>query len=492
MPLQQPVSSPRRIGAQGIGARAALACVAAITLAGAWLRFLHLGRASLWIDEACSAFYTTLDWNALGQLLTTAEANMALYYVLLHEWAHLGHSEFALRSLSAVAGIAAIPAIYALGRAMFGRWTGVLAALLLAMNSFHLAYAQEARAYSLVVLLVVLSGLLLVRAVESNAIHAWVLYAIVSLLAVYSHFFAALVLAAQWAAVLLMRPRGLRWGRFFLCVSAVVVMCSPLAVYVITRGRGNLEWVAPPTMHDLVKLLLSFAGTRMLAAEYIALCALALVVYVRRRSAFGEERWRMVLLFSWFLLPIAIAFLLSLRQPMFVDRYLIVCLPAFLLLGAAGLAQISNRWMSTAALVLLLVLAARDLRSYESRPVKEDWRAASEFVLRNGSPQDATIFYLSTGHFAFNYYAALEGASAQRGTMLYPVDWRVVVEPRAADYAQLKEKYPRVWLVETHLISPEREEAAHAVEATLAAEYPVAREEQFAGVDVREYALSAK
>jgi hypothetical protein len=59
---------------------------------------------------------------------------MVLYYVLLRGWTGLGSGELAVRSLSVVAGVAAIPAIYLLGKRLFGPKAGRVAALLLSVH----------------------------------------------------------------------------------------------------------------------------------------------------------------------------------------------------------------------------------------------------------------------------------------------------------------------------------------------------------------------
>ena len=93
-------------------------------------------------------------------MIHTPELNMVLYYTLLREWMHFGQTEFVIRSLSALFGIAAIPAVYRLGRRLFDVPTGLIAAALLATHSFHIRYSQEARAYSLQVFLLILCDLL--------------------------------------------------------------------------------------------------------------------------------------------------------------------------------------------------------------------------------------------------------------------------------------------------------------------------------------------
>ena len=122
-----------------------------------------------------------------------------------------GSSEGFIRALSVVFSVATIPVVYALGHRLFGRKTGLLAAWLLAANAYHVRYAQEARGYALVVFLAALSTWLLVRNLQDPRRARWGIYALVSALAVYAHFYAALILLAQAGSLMFLPPENLPW-----------------------------------------------------------------------------------------------------------------------------------------------------------------------------------------------------------------------------------------------------------------------------------------
>ena len=74
------------------------------------------------------------------------------------------NTEYGLRSLSALAGVATVPVAYLIGAELRGRRAGLMAAALVAVNPMLLWYSQEARAYALLVLLCArLDALLLPR-----------------------------------------------------------------------------------------------------------------------------------------------------------------------------------------------------------------------------------------------------------------------------------------------------------------------------------------
>src|SRR5512142_2026365 len=79
---------------------------------------LHLaGEQSLWRDEIASVAFARLPLSQLWSVWMVHETNPPLYYSLLHVWIRLfGEGEFAVRSLSAVIGAAAVACAGILGR----------------------------------------------------------------------------------------------------------------------------------------------------------------------------------------------------------------------------------------------------------------------------------------------------------------------------------------------------------------------------------------
>jgi hypothetical protein len=134
-----------------------------ILLLAAGLRFYLLGAQSLWYDEGNSA---AMVGRSLVQILTAAGGDIhpPLYYLLLAGWGMLaGKSEFALRLLSAFFGVLSAGVMYGLGKKLFDRRVGVIAAGLVAINPFQVYYGEEARMYLLVTLLSAASALLAVH-----------------------------------------------------------------------------------------------------------------------------------------------------------------------------------------------------------------------------------------------------------------------------------------------------------------------------------------
>ena len=83
------------------------------------LGFFRIDHQSLWTDEIASinnAFYG----KPLSGTPIWRSGHGPLYFLLLHFWMELGQTEFAVRSLSAIVGVAAVCLTYALGLRLVG------------------------------------------------------------------------------------------------------------------------------------------------------------------------------------------------------------------------------------------------------------------------------------------------------------------------------------------------------------------------------------
>src|SRR6266550_1923969 len=127
-----------------------------VTLLAAFLRMHALTAKSFWLDEGVSIDIARLPWPRFLHVMWSGEANMALYYLVLRFWLIFGSSEGFVRGLSVLFSVATVPVVFFLGARLFSRRVGLLAALLLAINAYHIRYAQETRSYAMVVFVAVL------------------------------------------------------------------------------------------------------------------------------------------------------------------------------------------------------------------------------------------------------------------------------------------------------------------------------------------------
>jgi uncharacterized membrane protein len=118
-------------------ATAATLTLACLTLLGAGLRSWRIGHQGYWYDEGITV---ALVHNSLGHMLGVlpqSEGTPPLYYCLAWCWARIfGFREAGLRSLSALAGVLVVPAMYGIAAKLISQRAGLIAAALAACNPF--------------------------------------------------------------------------------------------------------------------------------------------------------------------------------------------------------------------------------------------------------------------------------------------------------------------------------------------------------------------
>ena len=436
--------------------------LAVVTFLGAALRLHLLAARSLWIDEASSVHFATMPRWPFLRLLWTSQGNMTLYYFLLRAWIHLGDSEFVVRSLSVLFGVLTIPAIYMLGMRLFDRATGVTAAALLSVHSFHIHWSQETRAYSLLTLLLVLTTYALISAMESNQERRhWIAFAVAAVLCVYAHIFAVLVLAGY--ALVIMFPRPFSVGVRTIIFPGVVFafLVAPMAAFVLLhRDGGPINWIPQPTLAEISEFLelLTGQGGIFLVVIYLALCSLA-VLYSTKTTWSEKEGWAIRLLALWLVLPVLLTLGASLIKPVFYPRYMVMCVPALVILAARGLTRLYDvlavkYWAGAAALVLVLALSGWGIHRYFEGFATEasDWRSAVSYILEHQQPGDGAVFFIPNT-YPYLYYthrAESQHSVTKAPAVLYPpTPWRPVSRDEVRSVTTGRE---RVWLI-LHLAS---------------------------------------
>jgi mannosyltransferase len=361
---------------------------AAATLVALVLSSLWLGHKSFWLDEAMSVHYATAR-RGLRSIALADGGNFALYYVLLHAWLLLGSSDVWVRALSVVPAVLSVPCMFVLASRLFGERTALYASFALAVNPFFVAYAQEARGYSLLLLASIVCMLFFVRLLDKPRSFFDALgYVCASVAMVYVHFFGIFVLAAQALTVVVFaRSREQRrvWAG---STSVIIVMLIPLAIAAAHRGTAQIDWIPGASLTAVGAFLAKLAGGWPVLVVDCALIAWLLFSHSRVASNNANAPGSLFMVVAWLCLPIVLSTAVSIvALPILQDRYLIIVAPALALLAGAGAAAIPHRAMAIVAGVLFLGCSADGLAQYYASP-KEDWRGAASFLTAHWQPGD--------------------------------------------------------------------------------------------------------
>src|SRR5664279_3179351 len=459
----------------------------AILMVGAVLRLVELGRKSFWLDEITTVAIVRMPGFSFWSLVWHDEGNMALYYVLLRGWMHFGTSEATIRLLSVIPGIATILLMYLLGTRLFGEKAGLLAAGFMAINACDVVVSQEARAYSFVVLGVAGSTLLLVRCLERPSMARALAYGVVAGLTFYFHYFGILVPVAH-AVSFAALPAARRHSKQMLVAAGIMaIFASPVLWMVHTQSIQHIEWVQRSSFLELYHFgsYLAAESGKVVGGVLLVLDLILIGLFLRSYPRRGSDRedslapWRYALVASGFFTPVAISLMVSLIRPVFYHRFLIICLPFWILMMAVGVQQITaGRWRAAAIGALCLLSLVATVLSYTR--VKEDWRGVVGYLINHAQPEDRVLYYEAVGGYgAEGYRDWMEGPNTKRPTA-------IMIEPANVDWEKKTEQAPRVWLV-LFRAKPGDPGPASAIQNTLLGHFTAETPMRFRGITVIEY-----
>lgn len=493
---------------KGLRASAAVPAVviaAAIAIGGLYLRAEHLGRDSVWHDEAFSARAARPSPAAIVSMTAAQDNNPPLYYLLLHYWTTLEgrDSEDALRGLSVLFGVLGLGGIFLAALPLAGPRVAILGSALLAASLFHVEYSREARMYTLLFLTSTLSMYTFLRLGSARRAGAWAAGWIVCTLALLmSHTGAVFMWAAEHLCWLFLASRpadpGARlapapWRRW-LAVNAIVAAAAlPWAIVVFHQHRrlGGTFWVQPPYLSEPLDVIMEIAGVpRALQLPMLAAVAGALMFAVLfRRTALAHVPVRGVtlgILLIWGAVPVLAPWIWSyIDVPILIPRVAIASLAPLLIALACAIDAVRPRWFSTAAGIALVLACAVQSWSYTHRLTKEDWRGVAALIEADARPGDLLLLHEASRRVGLEYYlrcpiADIAGFPDHRfraGETVVP-----------SELGELRERVAgalRVWLITAHGHDPHR-----LIAGTLAERFTLQRHYAYRQIGVTLFARS--
>jgi tetratricopeptide (TPR) repeat protein len=401
------------------------------TALAAVLRLYRLDVRGLWADEIFTAIFASAE----NDLATVAQRPLSapipappLWFFITHFFIKaLGNNEIAVRLPSVIAGVLGILASYKVGETLFGRVIGLISALLLAVSPFNLRYSQEGRCYAGVVFFSLLTLYFLHRGMNSDEKRWWVGFTIATVVNLYTHLTAFLVLAVEILYASLLMIHDLLVARRATCAKnlthtsvwpALASLCTiaacyvPMVSYLLTgiqgpRGLGNSSNI--PGLRLSVRSFLTLfgdfgAGAGIPLSLYMAAFLQGLINAVRKQGRQG------LLILLWTAAPFAIVLFLHPKH-WFVPKYVISILPIYLMTVSAGITCLArsialflSSWnphrlskllpalslVSLAALYsVLAVLALGQVYAQQ----QGRWREIGQFFANNRQPEDAVASF---------------------------------------------------------------------------------------------------
>jgi mannosyltransferase len=387
----------------------------ALVALAAMIRFATLAQQSLWLDEAITALrvlHPSLS-ATFSAVVHNENTPPAFYFAEWFLTRALGSGVFALRTLSAIGGVATVAVAWTIGRELGSRGTAVTLAAIVATNPLFVWYSQEARAYELFVFFAAVAFLYFLRARARPTATNVVVWALASSLSLATHYFAAFLIAPEVALLLTKIGRD---RRLLVAIGAVGVVGLALVPLVLVQGGRGTDWIGNWPLGGRVQAigyyyLLGESGHPLgRVVEWAAL--LPILATIALAFTLDRSELRPALLCTAvggaaILVPVALALLgLDYLAP----RYLIA---AWVPLSAALAVLLTARsTVLTLILALLICAAAVSVDAAVvvlARLQRGNWHWAAENL---GGSTDRAVVILTLGGLPLEYYEpALQHAS---------------------------------------------------------------------------------
>lgn len=279
-------------------------------------------------DEAYSIFNSLTSVPAIIDL-SMKDQNPPLYLFTLKLWTSVfGISTFAVRALSAVYATATIAIFFRLIKRIYNPKIALLASILMIATHSFFNFGQEVRCYALMLLLAILSIDFMERFWHSNKKVYLVLYTIVSLLLIFTHYLTVFFIFTQFVAILYTKNVG-KIKPFLVSWIAVAALLSPWAIFIVNNmpERGSF-WLQSPAPIEFYFEWAKMFNSKVFFLVFVGMLLLTLIFFWSKneviKNLFVKKEnglnWN-TFFFLLALLPSVLEFLVAQITPIFIMRY---------------------------------------------------------------------------------------------------------------------------------------------------------------------------
>lgn len=429
----------------------------------------RVGTPSPWRDEGATMVIADRSFGEIVELISRLDLVHAAYYLLVHALllvegsARLADAVPAVRLISVVAACGTAVLLVRVGRRLGSTWVGLGAALALVAAPLATRYAQEARAYALVMLATTLATLLMLRALDRPGDRrAWRWYSAALVLAALLNVISLLVVVAHAVFVRVCAPRESHRG-WLRGAAAGLGVAAPFVLATFLQ-RGQVDWLYSPD----ADLLTGFYRAQYADLGLLLGVLAAAVLLVRlpgradprrllpdgaARRVGATNRDALVLGLAWAVLPVVLLWLVSQAEPLYTWRYVIFTLPGTALV-VGSLATVL-RPVGLVVPLVLLGLSGLHMQGVYRDPHMghaEDMVGVGEYVAAHARPGDAVLWVPGgPGHMRTlqklypERYARLTDVALERSAAATATITGVEKEPE--QIADALDGRTRVWLI---------------------------------------------
>lgn len=399
------------------------------------LRLAFLTQKNMWFDEVYSWHMTQ---GSFKDIITDTSVDIhpPLYYFILKVWEFIfGQSVSALRILSVIFASTAIFFIYPISRKALNIENSVLVILLYSISPLNIFFSQEARMSALNLFLNAGSVYFFIKIIESEPdiktlfkkIYTYG-YIVLTILALYTHYFSFLILAAQILYLLYTyKQQSKKIIQYAIIYIIIVLTYLPWLPTMFMQAAKGQSWRHSHSVSIVIKEFYKFIKDLSIGFYFrytdhtiqeilgiITLFIFCLVlfhifkqVFTNKKEFIKQDTYRNgagTLIIFTAIIPIFLAILISFRQWIEYFRYLSIIIPFILIVLVLGIENL-NKWFRVIILVVFMITNLYGEYLYYKNDFKNnDYRELINVLKEKDTNKDNIFVYPHYYAWIIDYY----------------------------------------------------------------------------------------
>lgn len=308
------------------------------------LKIIYLDYSPFWYDEIVSVQSASLDFGHIKHV-SEWDKNPPFYYYCLSVWIKLlNDSEFTVRLLSVLFSSFSAGTLFLFCNQFLNKRTALISSILFLSSNFLYFYSHEARAYSLTLLLCLISSILFFKIKDNQTKFLVFFLGVVNFLLLYTHYITGIVLFFQFILALsFFEKKSKLWYLFSCLITLIFVLLrftrKQFSLIIDFNSSKSTFWLKKSDFNYLNEVVSEFLFDPRLIILFLLIIVFTLIVSFYKK----QKEIRLVVLYSFCLGigSIIILFLVGKITPIFLDRYLIFCVPFLIILVALGISRLN-------------------------------------------------------------------------------------------------------------------------------------------------------
>lgn len=376
------------------------------------LRLIGINQ-SFWLDEAIGAL--VIRERGLWDIVVNfpkGDNHPPLYYGLLKIWGNLfGQNEVSLRLMGVLFGLLTVWLVYAITKqiAPKNKAFSVLATILMATAPLHIYYSQEARMYGLTGFFASLAVYCFMRMLTKKPkITDFIVFGLAICLLSFTDYVPLFMLPVFWLWGFFTKRKDKSWLIKFMGahIGLLVLWLFWLPIFLAQSHAGRIFLEQLPLWRDIagganlkqvglvwVKFVLGRISYYNKTLFYSLIWLTSIPISLALINAFLERK-KITIIWFWLIVPVVLVFLASFFIPAFIYFRFIFVLPAFYILAAWGITNLTGKDIKIGLMVGVLCtnFIGWSLYVFDNNQQREEWREATAFVDSKIGEGDIVLF----------------------------------------------------------------------------------------------------